>query len=98
MFPQPQFNNCHKEITKVGILITFLDDVYDIYGTLGELELFTNAVERWDVNSINTLLYCLDEIERDETSILSTHTNMEMDLDDKTIYQIKEQNRVIAIC
>ncbi|KAG5020997.1 hypothetical protein JHK87_016852 [Glycine soja] len=45
MFPQPQFNNCHKEITKVGILITFLDDVYDIYGTLGELELFTNAVE-----------------------------------------------------
>ncbi|KAH1142513.1 hypothetical protein GYH30_033280 [Glycine max] len=55
MFPQPQFNNCHNEITKVGILLVILDDVYDIYGTLDELELFTNAVERWKVNSVNTL-------------------------------------------
>jgi len=47
MFPQPQFNNCHNEITKVGILLVILDDVYDIYGTLDELELFTNAVERF---------------------------------------------------
>ncbi|TKY48783.1 Isoprene synthase [Spatholobus suberectus] len=55
MVPEPQFGNCHKELTKVGNLITIVDDVYDVYGTLDELELFTDIVERWDVNAINTL-------------------------------------------
>ncbi|XP_068498658.1 isoprene synthase, chloroplastic-like [Phaseolus vulgaris] len=52
---EPQFAICHKELTKVGQLLTILDDVYDIYGTLDELELFTYAIERWNMNSINTL-------------------------------------------
>ncbi|KAL9322751.1 hypothetical protein ACSQ67_010804 [Phaseolus vulgaris] len=55
IIPEPQFAICHKELTKVGQLLTILDDVYDIYGTLDELELFTYAIERWNMNSINTL-------------------------------------------
>ncbi|KAK7335686.1 hypothetical protein VNO80_27668 [Phaseolus coccineus] len=55
IFPEPHLAICHKELTKVGQLLTVLDDVYDIYGTLDELELFTNAIERWNVDSINTL-------------------------------------------
>ncbi|KAL9322768.1 hypothetical protein ACSQ67_010821 [Phaseolus vulgaris] len=47
IFPKPQFAICHKELTKVGYLITILNDIYDIYGTLDELELFTYAIERW---------------------------------------------------
>ncbi|XP_047164199.1 isoprene synthase, chloroplastic-like [Vigna umbellata] len=54
-FPEPQYAICRKVISKIAILITFLDDIYDIYGTLEELELFTNVIERWNVNSINTL-------------------------------------------
>ncbi|ESW22197.1 hypothetical protein PHAVU_005G135200 [Phaseolus vulgaris] len=55
IFPEPHLPICHKELTKVGQLITIIDDIYDIYGTLDELELFTYVIERWNVNSINTL-------------------------------------------
>ncbi|PRQ52902.1 putative lyase [Rosa chinensis] len=52
---EPQFSDVRKGITKVGALITTIDDVYDVYGTLDELELFTSVVERWDVNAVEIL-------------------------------------------
>ncbi|RVW31534.1 Valencene synthase [Vitis vinifera] len=41
--------------TKILALITIIDDMFDAYGTLEELELFTEAIGRWDVNSIYQL-------------------------------------------
>ncbi|KAJ7964209.1 Beta-ocimene synthase [Quillaja saponaria] len=55
MVYQPQFSNVRKGLTKVTSLITTIDDVYDVYGTLDELELFTTAVERWDINAVEDL-------------------------------------------
>ena len=42
----PHFGKSRIIQTKVNALITVVDDVYDVYGTLDELELFTDAVER----------------------------------------------------
>lgn len=43
---EPNLSDLRKGLTQVASLITTIDDIYDVYGTLDELELFTSAVER----------------------------------------------------
>ncbi|XP_031270973.1 terpene synthase 10-like [Pistacia vera] len=52
---KPEFGYCRRMSTKVNALITTIDDVYDVYGTLDELELFTDVVERWDIKAMEQL-------------------------------------------
>ncbi|XAR68586.1 (-)-alpha-terpineol synthase [Bertholletia excelsa] len=47
---KPQFGHFRRTMTVVYYLITVIDDVYDVYGTLDELELFTDVVQRWDTS------------------------------------------------
>ncbi|WOG94620.1 hypothetical protein DCAR_0313916 [Daucus carota subsp. sativus] len=53
--PEPQFGYCRLEAAKAIQIISVIDDIYDIYGTVNELELFTDAIERWDINSLQPL-------------------------------------------
>ncbi|KAK9133606.1 hypothetical protein Scep_013134 [Stephania cephalantha] len=52
---EPQLEFCRTYLTKIGNLIFIIDDIYDIYGSIDELELFTSAVERWEINAIEVL-------------------------------------------
>ncbi|XP_057485970.1 (-)-alpha-terpineol synthase-like isoform X1 [Actinidia eriantha] len=52
---KPQMSYLRKDITIVLAYINIIDDVYDVYGTLDELERFTNAVERWDLSEMERL-------------------------------------------
>lgn len=44
---EPKHSCFRKWLTKVVIFILVIDDIYDIYGSLEELQQFTNAVERF---------------------------------------------------
>nr|ABA86247.1 (-)-linalool-like synthase [Picea sitchensis] len=43
----PQHSSFRLGFTKITYLGTVLDDIYDTFGTMDELELFTAAVKRW---------------------------------------------------
>ncbi|KAI3923142.1 hypothetical protein MKW98_018804 [Papaver atlanticum] len=52
---EPKFGNVRRQVTKIAYIVTVIDDVYDVYGSLDELKLFTEAVERWDINTVEHL-------------------------------------------
>ncbi|XP_074590690.1 monoterpene synthase 8, chloroplastic-like [Curcuma longa] len=52
---EPEYSTFRETETKANCFIAMLDDVYDVYGDLEELEKFTDAIERWDVNAIDGL-------------------------------------------
>ncbi|KAG5551785.1 hypothetical protein RHGRI_010014 [Rhododendron griersonianum] len=52
---EPKFSDCRKSSTKLISLINTIDDIYDVYGYLDELQLFTAAIDRWDIKAVETL-------------------------------------------
>ncbi|KAL2331549.1 hypothetical protein Fmac_019130 [Flemingia macrophylla] len=47
---------------KLIAVVALLDDTYDDYGTVQELELFTKAIERWDISPFGYLPQCMKVI------------------------------------
>ncbi|KAK9066880.1 hypothetical protein SSX86_014203 [Deinandra increscens subsp. villosa] len=52
---EPQYSQSRMFLAKVLSMETILDDTYDAYGTLEELEIFTEAVKKWSTASIDGL-------------------------------------------
>ncbi|KAF7141749.1 hypothetical protein RHSIM_Rhsim06G0190500 [Rhododendron simsii] len=52
---EPQYILARKILTKVFYMTSIIDDIYDVYGTLEELVLFTDAIERWEKNALDQL-------------------------------------------
>ncbi|KAK8933764.1 hypothetical protein KSP39_PZI015404 [Platanthera zijinensis] len=52
---EPNFSRCRKELAKTVCFVHVIDDIYDIYGSLDELELFTDAVHRWEMAAVDEL-------------------------------------------
>jgi len=47
IFPEPCHSNCRIELTKTICILLVMDDIFDTYGTLDELVLFTKAIKRF---------------------------------------------------
>ncbi|THG04692.1 hypothetical protein TEA_006512 [Camellia sinensis var. sinensis] len=51
----PRFSEQRVELTKPISFIYLIDDIFDVYGTLEELTLFTEAVNRWELGAVEQL-------------------------------------------
>ncbi|XVF25946.1 hypothetical protein REPUB_Repub13aG0257800 [Reevesia pubescens] len=51
----PTLSEQRIDLTKPISLIYIIDDIFDVYGTLEELTLFTQAVDRWDYAATDRL-------------------------------------------
>ncbi|XP_022717948.1 (+)-delta-cadinene synthase isozyme A-like [Durio zibethinus] len=52
---EPQYSFARQILTKAIVIESAMDDIYDVHGTFEELELLTNAIERWDTDCIDQL-------------------------------------------
>ncbi|KAK4422341.1 Viridiflorene synthase [Sesamum alatum] len=52
---EPQYSRARVMLAKTIAMISVIDDTYDSYGTVDELAIFTDAIERWDINEIDRL-------------------------------------------
>ncbi|XP_058072970.1 beta-cubebene synthase-like isoform X2 [Magnolia sinica] len=56
---EPHYSRARMIMTKMIAFATVMDDTYDIYGTLEELELLTATIERWDRGDMDQLPDCM---------------------------------------
>ncbi|KAI7735879.1 hypothetical protein M8C21_018946 [Ambrosia artemisiifolia] len=55
VYSEPKYSLARIFLAKVVAIATILDDTYDAYGTCEELEIFTEAVERWCITCSDML-------------------------------------------
>ena len=46
---EPQYSLARKLLTKVISMTSIIDDIYDVYGIPEELDLFTAAIDRFNL-------------------------------------------------
>ncbi|MED6123089.1 hypothetical protein PIB30_046050 [Stylosanthes scabra] len=62
MNSEPKYSTFRGLLTKVSEWMTIVDDSYDVYGTIEELELLTQAIQRSDISYVASLPECYKAI------------------------------------
>ncbi|CAH1440143.1 unnamed protein product [Lactuca virosa] len=55
IFLEPHYSQARIIISKMAQLVLVLDDIYDAYGTIEELRLLTDAINRWEISAMEQL-------------------------------------------
>ncbi|KAL1558758.1 geraniol synthase, chloroplastic-like [Salvia divinorum] len=55
LLPNPKYSTCRIQLAKTIAILLVIDDIFDTYGKMDELILFTNAIRRWDLEAMETL-------------------------------------------
>ncbi|KAL3334817.1 hypothetical protein AABB24_031168 [Solanum stoloniferum] len=52
---EPKYSRARKMLTKVFKVTSIIDDTFDAYATYDELVTFTDAIQRWEANAIDSI-------------------------------------------
>ncbi|KAK1411364.1 hypothetical protein QVD17_37912 [Tagetes erecta] len=55
LLPEMRFSSSRIELAKQIAIMLVIDDIYDTYGSYDDLVLFTQAIQRWDLNATRQL-------------------------------------------
>ncbi|KAI3740727.1 hypothetical protein L2E82_31198 [Cichorium intybus] len=55
IFLEPHYSQARIIISKMAQFVLVLDDIYDAYGTIEELRLLTDAINRWEITAMDQL-------------------------------------------
>lgn len=95
---QPRYSRGRVMLTKIIKMLSLIDDTFDAYGTIEELEAFTMAVQRWDIREVDLLPEYMKPL---YTAVLKLYDEFKEELArkgrsysvDYTINALKEQVR-----
>ncbi|CDP18846.1 unnamed protein product [Coffea canephora] len=74
---EPKYCLARTILTKVISITSIIDDIYDVYGTIDELTIFTDAIERWNIHELDQLPSYMRHCYR---ALLDTYTDYEEEL------------------
>ncbi|CAL1397691.1 unnamed protein product [Linum trigynum] len=55
----PELSEYRVELAKIISIVYLINDIFDMYGSLDDLALFTEAMTRWDTDTIDKLPECM---------------------------------------
>ncbi|NP_001307945.1 alpha-humulene_(-)-(E)-beta-caryophyllene synthase [Solanum lycopersicum] len=55
VYAEPQYSQARVMLAKTIAMISIVDDTFDAYGIVKELEVYTDAIQRWDISHIDRL-------------------------------------------
>lgn len=94
---EPCYSSGRIMLTKFIAILSVIDDTYDAYGTLEELKLFTDAMQRWDISAIVQLPDYMKELYK---GILNFSNEIEKEMTNEgrlySIYYLKEAMKEMA--
>ncbi|XP_039118829.1 (-)-germacrene D synthase-like [Dioscorea cayenensis subsp. rotundata] len=73
---EPQYSRARMMMVKVISMVSLMDDVYDSYGTMVELQHFTGAIQRWDFKAADEMENVPSLAEHLELSIKTSTLNV----------------------
>nr|WCC60122.1 terpene synthase [Pityopsis ruthii] len=91
VYPEPQHSRSRMFLIKTSMWLVVVDDTFDNYATYDELEIFTEAVERWSMSCVDVLPEYMKLIYQE---LLNMHSEMEESIEKEgksyQIHYVKE--------
>ncbi|XP_050209226.1 probable terpene synthase 6 [Mercurialis annua] len=93
---EPQYGDSRILVTQLLMLLSVVDDIYEAYGTLDELQRFTEAMERWGTSGLDLLPEYMKPLYK---ALINFEEELENDMrrDGKTITVSYVKNEMIQI-